>query len=516
MFCGIILSNNNVNKKRSLIRRTMRILEELEPKQVFYYFEEICNIPHGSGNVDQISDFLADFGRKHGLEVYQDELKNVILIKEATKGYEEKAPIILQGHMDRVCVKKQDCVKDMQTQGLDLFLDGEYIGAKGTSLGGDDGIAVAYILAILSSDHISHPRLEAIITVDEEVGMEGATGIDLSILKGKQLLNIDSEEEGYLLTSCAGGARVKCKLPVEYKTYPILRDDTEEASRIVAVQIKISGLIGGHSGVEIHKMRANANLVLATVLKDLLDAEIDFSLVSMSGGVADNAIAASARCVIAFEQRTKDLIFHVIQQSETKLRNKYSTIDPELRIEVSDKDLAEPISSLIQEDFEKALELMLSLPNGVQAMSQNIEGLVETSLNMGILKLDDSEISLDFAVRSSVSKSKEELIDIMKEQTVKAGGYCLVSGEYPAWEYRVDSPLRDKMCRIYEEMYGVRPIIQAIHAGLECGILASKIDGLDCISFGPDMKDIHTAEERLHIASTKRTYDYLLRILAES
>lgn len=493
----------------------MRILEELSPKQVFYYFEEICSIPHGSGNVEQISDFLADFGRKQGLEVYQDSLKNVILIKEATKGYEDKDAVILQGHMDMVCVKKQDCQKDMHTEGLDLFIDGEYVGAKGTSLGGDDGIAVAYILAILSSDDISHPRIEAIITVDEEVGMEGATGVDLSMLKGKQLLNIDSEEEGYLLTSCAGGARVKCKIPVTYKTNPIQRDDVEDSDKIVAVQLKVSGLIGGHSGVEIHKMRANANLVLAGVLKELLDAEVDYSLVSMSGGVADNAIAAASRAVIAFEKRSMDLVEHLVKGMEQKLRIQYAQIDPDISIQISEKQLAEPISSLFHAELEKIIDLMLSLPNGVQAMSQDIEGLVETSLNMGILKLDDSEISMDYAVRSSVSKSKEELIDLMKELTIKAGGYCLVSGEYPAWEYRKDSPLREKMCRIYEEMYGARPVIQAIHAGLECGILASKIEGLDCISFGPDMKDIHTAEERLHIMSTKRTYDYLLKVLAE-
>ncbi len=480
----------------------MGVLSNLEPQNVFHFFEEITKIPHGSGNVGQISDYLVKFARDRGLCCIQDELKNIIIVKEAVPGYEDEPTVILQGHMDMVAVKKPDCDIDMAKEGLRIAVRGDEIYAEGTSLGGDDGIAVAYALALLDSDAIKHPRLEVIVTVDEEVGMDGARGIDLSMLTGNRMVNLDSEDEGIFLTSCAGGARVKGKLPL-----------SEAQRQGVAVEVTVGGLLGGHSGGEIHKERGNSNCLMGRLLYRLAET-FDIGISRLQGGLADNAIPRETKAVLVVEERDKEAILDVVKTVEGEIRAELSSKDPGAFLAAGE---GRPGSWLCTtaEDTAKAAAWLIALPNGVQAMSADMHGLVETSLNLGILSYEDGSLLADFSVRSSVESAKQALIDRLCAVIGLAGGSFSVSGDYPGWKYRKDSPLREKMTALYEKMYGKAPKVEAIHAGLECGILGSKIANLDCVSMGPDMKDIHTTEETLSISSTGRVWEFLVRLLEE-
>lgn len=480
----------------------MGVLSNLEPQNVFHFFEEITKIPHGSGNVGQISDYLVKFARDRGLYCIQDELKNIIIVKEAVPGYEDEPTVILQGHMDMVAVKKPDCDIDMAKEGLRIAVRGDEIYAQGTSLGGDDGIAVAYALALLDSDTIKHPRLEVIVTVDEEVGMDGARGIDLSMLTGNRMVNLDSEDEGIFLTSCAGGARVKGKLPL-----------SEAQRQGVAVEVTVGGLLGGHSGGEIHKERGNSNCLMGRLLYRLAET-FDIGISGLQGGLADNAIPRETKAVLVVEERDKEAILDMVKTVEGEIQAELSAKDPGVFLAAGE---GRPGSWLCTtaEDTAKAAAWLIALPNGVQAMSADMHGLVETSLNLGILSYEDGCLLADFSVRSSVESAKQALIDRLCAVIGLAGGSFLVSGDYPGWKYRKDSPLREKMTALYEKMYGKAPKVEAIHAGLECGILGSKIADLDCVSMGPDMKDIHTTEETLSISSTGRVWEFLVRLLEE-
>lgn len=480
----------------------MGVLSNLEPQNLFHFFEEITKIPHGSGNVGQISDYLVKFARDRGLFCIQDELKNIIIVKEAVPGYEDEPTVILQGHMDMVAVKKPDCDIDMAKEGLRIAVRGDEIYAQGTSLGGDDGIAVAYALALLDSDAIKHPRLEVIVTVDEEVGMDGARGIDLSMLTGNRMVNLDSEDEGIFLTSCAGGARVKGKLPL-----------SEAQRQGVAVEVTVGGLLGGHSGGEIHKERGNSNCLMGRLLYRLAET-FDIGISRLQGGLADNAIPRETKAVLVVEERDKEAILDVVKTVEGEIRAELSSKDPGAFLAAGE---GRPGSWLCTtaEDTAKAAAWLIALPNGVQAMSADMHGLVETSLNLGILSYEDGSLLADFSVRSSVESAKQTLIDRLCAVIGLAGGSFSVSGDYPGWKYRKDSPLREKMTALYEKMYGKAPKVEAIHAGLECGILGSKIADLDCVSMGPDMKDIHTTEETLSISSTGRVWEFLVRLLEE-
>lgn len=482
----------------------MGVLSTLEPKKVFHFFEEICSIPHGSGNVEKISDYLVEFAKERNLFYIQDELKNVIIIKEATTGYENEPAVILQGHMDMVAVKKPELDMDMKTEGLRVAVAGDLVYAEGTSLGGDDGIAVAYALALLDSTEYAHPRLEVVITVDEEVGMDGARGIDLSMLKGHRLLNLDSEEEGIFLTSCAGGGRIHTYLPYG--------ETTKEG---VLYRISVEGLLGGHSGAEIHKERGNANCLMGRLLYNLTK-EMPVCLESMQGGLADNAIPRQTIATVLIEEKDEAKFKEIILNTEKEVKAELATKDPDFGITGILVDEGKYVCA-DEESTAHIAAYLLALPNGVQAMSADMPGLVETSLNLGIMELkkEEQELLCEFSVRSCIESAKQNLIGTVCAVTELAGGSYSVSGDYPGWAYRVDSPLREKMIRVYEQMYGKKPEVQAIHAGLECGILASKIDDLDCISFGPDMKDIHTTEETLSISSTKRVWEYLIALLAE-
>ena len=480
----------------------MRVLENLEPKSVFRYFEDICNIPHGSGNMEKISDFCINFAKEHGLDCFQDDMKNVIIIKEATPGYEEEEPIILQGHLDMVCERRPDKEKDFLTEGLDLCTDGKLIWADGTTLGGDDGIAVAFCLAILADKDLIHPRLEVVLTVDEETGLYGAEAIDLSMLKGKKLINIDSEEEGILLTSCAGGLTLNIEIPVE----------RVEAQGMIS-ELRVTGLLGGHSGVEIDKGRANSNVVLGRVLR-ALEKEISVDIISMEGGAKDNAIPRLSTANIHVNKEQEETLQRIVKTQEEILRRELHASDPEVTLVL--KPLEDAMMEVLDDTSRaKVIHTLNNIPNGILSYSMDVEGLVETSLNMGIMNLEEQKLKMSFAVRSSMESAKYYLTDKVRMFTEMLGGTIEIKGDYPGWEYRPDSPLRDTFVSVYERIYGKRPKIQAIHAGLECGMFTGKIKDLDCISFGPNMKNVHTFEETLEVESVRRTWEYLCQILAE-
>ncbi len=475
-------------------------LAGLQPADVFGYFEEICSMPHGSGNTKIISDYLVSFAKTQGLRYAQDADNNVIIWGEGTCGMEDHAPVIIQGHMDMVCEQDADCPIDMEREGLDVTHDGNYVFAKGTTLGGDDGIAVAFAMALLADKSIPHPPLEVVITVDEEVGMLGAASIDLSEVKGRVLLNIDSEEEGIFTVSCAGGATATLNMPVSRR--PVQGP---------CVKLVVDGLQGGHSGVEIHKNRANANKVMGTFL-ERIQKQVPLCLVSFSGGAKDNAIPRSSEAKAVALGMNLSCINEIAEALEKEIRETYN--EPEATVQAYDVD-ALGANALSTEDTAKVIGLLCALPNSVQAMSQDIAGLVQTSLNMGIAKLEEEKLTLTFSVRSSVNQEKQELLKKLREIVEFYGGSYSQMGEYPAWEYKKESRLRDTMVRVYKDMFGENAEVVAIHAGLECGLLGEKLPGLDCVSIGPEMHDIHTSREKLGIASVARTWEFVKAILKE-
>lgn len=472
----------------------------LKPENVFYYFEQLAAIPHGSRNTKQISDYLVSFAKEQGLEYYQDEANNVVMIAEATKGYENAEPIIIQGHMDMVCEKENGYDIDFEKDGLKLYVDGDFLKAEGTTLGGDDGIAVAYALAILADEEIAHPRLEVVITVDEEIGMLGAESIDLSMLKGHKMLNIDSDVEGHFLTSCAGGMTVETKIPVSY----------DEQNGLV-LKLVLTRLEGGHSGSEIDKEHANANIEMGRLLKYLL-GQNEFGIVSLAGGLKDNAIPRECTATILVAPEQKETILSDIRTMEQILKKEYEVSDPNVRIDVTEEGEKEA-SCLNVISMTKILFYLRNVPNGVIHMSKVMPGLVETSLNAGIMNLTGEAFEMVSSVRSSVSSRKEELGDRLEYLAEFLGGEIEINGSYPAWEYRSDSEIRKGISAVYEDLFGEEPVFEAIHAGLECGILSGKIDNLDCVSFGPNNYDIHTPKERLSISSTQKVWDVLVEFL---
>ncbi len=469
--------------------------------RVFYYFQKICQIPHGSGNTKAISDFCVEFAKKHGLFYRQDKLHNVIIIRPAGKGYEDHEPYILQGHLDMVCEKDPDVTIDFEKEGLTLYEENGYLKARGTTLGADDGIAVAYGLALLEKEDLCCPRLEVVFTVDEETGMDGAAGIDLSCLQGRRLLNLDSEEEGVFLCGCAGGMRSHIEFPI----FRVKRQG-------ILVDLNLSGLSGGHSGSEIDKEGGNAIALLGRLLSEAA-AVCEIGICSLNGGLKDNAIprSASARLLVASEHAS-DLLT-CIRKTEAVFQKEYADPDPDLHISatVSDRETSDLIFD--PADQKRILQFLYTMPNGVQHMSTAIKGLVETSLNAGIMKTEEDRFILSFSVRSSVSSRKRLVADKLRILAEALGGSYWEDGAYPAWEYQKHSPLREELCAVYEALFRQSPRVEAMHAGLECGLLLEKRPDLDCVSLGPQINDIHTPKESLDIASTERIWEFLLTFL---
>ena len=474
-------------------------LAGLNPASVFGYFEEICSIPHGSLNTKAISDYLVDFAKTRNLRYIQDSANNVIIFQDGTCGYEDHPPVILQGHMDMVCEKDADCPINMDTDGLDVDHDGTFVFAHGTTLGGDNGIAVAYILALLADKTIPHPPLEIIITVDEETGMFGADGVDLSRFQSRTMINLDSEGEGIFTVSCAGGARGTIHLPLE--------------RRVVygpCVRLTVEGLQGGHSGVEIHKNLANANKVMGEFL-GRIQKLMPLCITKLQGGAKDNAIPRSCEATLIPLGLHIERINDIAAELQAEIRANYD--EPNAIVRGDDVD-ALGGNAVTTECSAKIIALLNAAPNGVQTMSPDIHGLVQTSLNLGVMKMDE-ELSLTFAVRSSVNQEKRDLLKRLADLAAFYDGTYSETGDYPAWEYKKDSALRDTMVAVYEKMFDRKPEVLAIHAGLECGFLSDKLPGLDCVSVGPNMHDIHTSRERLEIESTRRTWEFLLAVLKE-
>ena len=476
----------------------MRVLDQLEPRSVFHFFEDLCQIPHGSGNTRAISDYCVAFAQARGLRYVQDELNNVVIWKDGTAGYENAPAVILQGHLDMVTEKTPDSPIDFTKDALALQVEGDFVSAKGTTLGGDDGIAVAMALAVLDSSELPHPPLEAIFTVDEEVGMEGAFGLDSAPIKGRRMLNIDSEDEGVLTVSCAGGVRANMELPLE--TAPC---------DMPCVRVTLDGLVGGHSGAEIHKERGNSNILMGRFLRVLKDAAPALRLVSVKGGLKDNAIPLATEAVAAVPEGTDAAA--QAAAFEAVLRNEFSVSDPGLRLCAC--ACAAAGSAMTEESTARVLDFLTLVPNGIYAMSMDIPGLVQTSCNLGILDAEGAQLCACSSIRSAIASQKEMLYSRMEALCARLGGSVHPTGDYPGWQYRRESALRETMVAAFRDLYGHEPKVEAIHAGLECGLFADKLPGLDAVSFGPDLQEIHTVRERMSISSVQRTWTYLCEIL---
>ena len=475
-------------------------LDNLKPASVFKYFEEICGIPHGSGDMVKIADYCESFAKTQGLEYVRDSANNVIIYKKGTQGMEDHLPVILQGHTDMVCQKTADSSIDFKKDGLDIFIDGDYVKANGTTLGADNGIAVAMIMSILASDDIAHPPIEAVFTTDEEIGMIGAGELDVSLLKGKRMINLDSEEENVLTVSCAGGSNFEAG-----------RKLARKSACGKKVTVTVSGLAGGHSGVEIHKGRVNANILMGRIL-NTVKKSAEFKIIGINGGDKSNAIpnmSCAELCVmddeafiVAFEA-CKSVLVKELKSRENDIKITYIVAE-EGEFQVMDS-----------EDGEAVYAYLLHTPDGIMTMSCEIEGLVETSLNLGILNTTQDEVYMQYALRSNKATALDFLEMKMNDFAKGLGFDSKAFARYEPWEYKEDSELRKLYCEVFEKNMGYAPKVEAIHAGLECAVFSASIDGLDCIAIGPDMSDVHTVSEKLSISSVGRIYRILCDILAQ-
>ena len=481
----------------------MAVLKGLKPEKVFAYFEKLCSVPHGSGNTKIISDLCVGFAKELGLKYRQEPCNNVVIWKPASPGHESAEPIILQGHIDMVCAKTDDCTKDMTREGLDLMTDGEWIWADKTSLGGDNCIAVAMILAILSDDTLVHPPIEAVFTVDEEVGMDGAFALDCSDLKGKKLLNLDSELEGVFTVSCAGGMHSDCLLPA------VLTD----AAGMEGFGITVAGLRGGHSGADIHLGRGSGNRLMGRVLATALEKFPGLRLAAFSGGQFDNVICSRCDAVIAVPAGKEADLEQFIRGFDATLKNEYAGCDAGVTLECAKTESSPAVSA---ETTSVMLHTLLALPQGVEEMSADFPGLVQTSLNLGVMHLTEDGLHFSYSIRSCIASQKAMLAQRVHAIVEFAGGTVSERGNYPGWQYARDSKLRELVLDVYRDLTGTEGKIDATHGGLECGLFIEKIPGLDAISLGPELHDVHSVRERLSVPSTERVYELVCEVLRRS
>lgn len=476
----------------------MAVLEHTEPVEVFHFFEEISRIPRGTYHTKEVSDYCVNFAKERGLSVIQDQWNNVIIKKPGTKGYEDSEPVIIQGHLDMVCEKTADSDHDFLKDPLELMVEDGFVRAKDTTLGADDGIAIAFALAVLDSSTLEHPPVEAVFTVDEEVGMDGAANIDLSVLKGTMLINLDSEDDDTLIAGCAGGFRFSCEIPVR-----------KMQVQGAGLQIEICGLKGGHSGVEIDRQRGNANKLAGRLLYHL-GRQQSFHLGEISGGARDNVIPSVGRMMLVTEEPQKTV--QALQDIKTVWRKEFGDDEPGLDIRVTELEDKE-YTVFTEESQKKITGFLVNCPNGVYEYSRSLKGLVETSDNLGVVEEKEHSVRFMVLVRSGVGTKMEELKERLICLADMAGAVWNVDSEYPAWTYKEHSRIRPVTADAFEEVFGVHPEITTIHAGLECGLLSGKKPELDCISFGPNMLDIHSFHERLEIASTQKIWNVLKLIL---
>lgn len=468
----------------------------IEPKNVFNWFYEINQIPRCSGDEKRVSDFLVNFAKQRNLEFYQDEVYNVVIKKNGTSGYENSDPVIIQGHMDMVCVKEKDSNHNFDTDPIEMYVEDGFVKAKGTTLGADDGIAVAMAMAILDSDDIAHPPLEVLITTNEETNMGGAAKLKEGILNGKILLNIDSEEEGYFLVSCSGGASIQTTFTEE-----------KELVKEKGIEISLEGLFGGHSGSEIDKQRANSIILMGRILRGI-EKHQDIRISKINGGTKHNAIPSNA--IVEIIVNDKELAKKDIESISEKLKNEFRVEEPKMEIVIKEVE----ITKAFNEEFSKNIvNYIMFMPNGVISMSKDIKGLVETSLNNAILEEEDNKIIYTTSVRSSTISELDFVIDKLFLIGENFGADVEVVNQYPAWEYEADSKVRDLSLKLFKDMFKKDGETTAIHAGLECGLLKGILPNCDMISYGPDIFDAHTPQERMDIESTKRIWEFTKKLL---
>ncbi|WP_343290153.1 aminoacyl-histidine dipeptidase [Turicibacter bilis] len=477
------------------------ILGNLKPQAVFHYFEQMTKIPRESGNEAAISEYLVNFAKEHNLDYVQEPCKNVIITKPATPGYEDAPRVILQGHMDMVCVKDDELDFNFETDALPIYVDGDWLRTKGTTLGADNGIAVAMSLAILADETLEHPALTVLVTTEEETGMDGVMALDPSNVPGDILINIDSEEEGVALASCAGGVRNSLKLPIEWTEV--------DAAGLTSYEIVISGLKGGHSGIEINKCRANANKLMGRLLHYIQDLNVSVS--SIAGGEKMNAISKRAILNITLAQEQSEALESKVKDFEIMVRAEFETADPGISVVTTKKDTVTKVFT--KETSQNLMYILQLIPYGPQTMSANIPGLVESSSNIGVVEMDENEIEFNSAIRSSVSSLKREINHRIQAIANLTGATMELIADYPEWEFETESKVREIMKDVYQEMFGKELEVSAIHAGLECGFLSQKLGKIDMISIGPDITGAHTPKESLSIPSTERVYNFLCDVL---
>lgn len=472
-----------------------------KPESLFRFFEDISAIPRSSGNEKSISDFLVDFAKTRNLEVYQDNANNVVIKKPASTGAENKPAVMLQGHLDMVCEKKSGVVHDFEKEGINLIVENGVLRADGTTLGGDNGAAVALMMAILDDDTLQHPPVECVFTTEEEVGLNGAVSLDKSILKARTMINLDSEEEGVATVSCAGGMR-----------YTLSKKAKKETASGSVIKVSFSGLLGGHSGTDIDKERYNANKLMARILYRI-SQNGHAELVSFNGGNKDNAIPRECEAAVCFKD-AKEAEFAV--QTAKKMCEEFageilpSEPDFKYTIEVSEKS---NLSVISYDDTKALINAVCLAPNGVRRRNPNQGYFVVTSLNLGIVSTSDETITLVFAPRSSVVSLQEETKDVLKLLADTFGFSVEITGQYPGWAFAEVSPIRDVFCESYRELFKNELKIEAIHAGLECGLFSDAIPGLDAIAVGPTIRDCHTPDEHLPLDSFERFYSLLTDVL---
>ena len=476
------------------------VLKGLQPESVFRNFEALTQIPRESGNEAAVADYLEQFAKQLGLHVIKEASNNIIITKPASPGYENAPTVILQGHTDMVCVKLDTLDFDFNTQPIPLVVDGDWIKTKGTTLGADNGIAVAMAMSLLEDKSLQHPKIIALFTTSEETGMDGVMSLDPEHVKGDILINLDSEEEGTLLASCAGGVNNITEIDMEKVPNP----------NGLAYQLVISGLAGGHSGIEIGKNRANAIKLMGRVLT-IFKAHFPYALYEIRGGEKMNAIAKRCEMKFTIDSEYKYLMEDLVESIQMTFNTEYEVADAGIKLEVQPCDV--PAAVYSEASMSRLEKLLRLTPFGVYTMSAGMAGLVESSNNLGVLEQIGDTIKLTNAIRSSVKSKKQELNEVMALICETVNGRNTLVADYPEWPYKVDSKIRDLMKATYSELYQKELHVEAIHAGLECGFLKEKVGDIDMISLGPNMHDVHTPFERLSIGSTARTYQFLLEVL---
>jgi len=475
----------------------------LEPQSLWNNFIALNAIPRASKNEAQVIEFMVAFGKELGLETIKDHIGNVVIKKPATEGMENRETVVLQSHLDMVHQKNSDSDFDFDTQGIEMYIDGDWVKAKGTTLGADNGIGVATIMALLASDDIAHPALEALFTIDEETGMTGAKQLDPSNISGNILLNLDTEEDDELTIGCAGG--IDTTTVYNYKHHPAVKDS-------VAFKVSIKGLLGGHSGMDIHKGRANANKLLTRLLYNG-NKVLDLQLASLEGGSLRNAIPREASAVVAVSSDQKSAFLSFIADFSEVIKAEYQSVEPGLKIIAEETTL--PLEVLDKQDYHKIINALYTVPNGVFRMSPDIPDLVEASTNLARVIIKDGEFITKSLQRSSVESTKEDVAIAVGAAFENIGSTVTTSGDYPGWKPDADSKILSLMRKLYATNFNAEPNVNACHAGLECGILGAHLPGMDMISFGPTIHGAHSPDERVQISSVNKFWHYLLNVLQE-